>query len=303
MSAPQFHVEPIALTPGALLALASGQPDKYPALLDSAAQGALSHHSMLAALPRGTITLDADGGIQGAGPMTRENFLPVLERAWRDAARDAPGRPAQLPFAGGWIIYLGYELAREIEPTLQSWWPAASLVDARPVACAMRVPAVLIQDEAGKGLLVCEPDVTAAERASILDDLRRVTAGSRAMQPTPALPLVEEAAEAYIQRILAAQEYIRAGDIYQANLSRRPAMHWPTCIEGCVPPILHPSRPCASSVTFASCPRHPSDCCRSAAGGWTRVPLPAPIPVARRMRTIARWPRRSSPIPRNARNT
>jgi anthranilate synthase component I len=222
MSAPQFHVEPIALTPGALLALASGQPDKYPALLDSAAQGALSHHSMLAALPRGTITLDADGGIQGAGPMTRGNFLPVLERAWRDAARDAPGRPAQLPFAGGWIIYLGYELAREIEPTLQSWWPAASLVDARPVACAMRVPAVLIQDEAGKGLLVCEPDVTAAERASILDDLRRVTAGSRAMQPTPALPLVEEAAEAYIQRILAAQEYIRAGDIYQANLSR----HW-----------------------------------------------------------------------------
>ncbi len=67
MSAPHAHVEPLALAPHALLALASRWPDRYPVLLDSAAQGALSHFSMLAALPRATLTMDAAGQLQGLG--------------------------------------------------------------------------------------------------------------------------------------------------------------------------------------------------------------------------------------------
>ena len=137
-------------------------------LLDSAAQGALSHFSMLAALPRATLTMDAAGQLHGCGMDTAQSgFLAALEQLWREAAKDAPARPAHLPFAGGWIVYLGYELAREIEPTLRPWWPAASLTDARPVACAMRIPAALIQGEGG-AFLVTEPAVTPAERAQIL---------------------------------------------------------------------------------------------------------------------------------------
>ena len=113
-SAPPLHVEPIALAPGALLALASRWPDRYPVLLDSAAQGALSHFSMLAALPRATLTMDAAGNLHGFGKQaTQSGFLSTLEQLWREAAVDAPVRPSHLPFAGGWIIYLGYELARE----------------------------------------------------------------------------------------------------------------------------------------------------------------------------------------------
>jgi anthranilate synthase component 1 len=222
MSAPQVLVEPVALAPGALLALASRWPDRYPVLLDSAAQGALSHFSMLAALPRATLTMDAAGQLHGFGmDAAHGGFFAALEQLWRKSAVDAPARPAHVPFAGGWMVYLGYELAREVEPALRPWWPAASLADARPVACAMRVPAALIQGEGG-AFLVSEPSVTAEERACIREDLRQVGAAAsepaaRELQP---MQLLEEASAAYLTRIRRAQEYIRAGDIYQANLSR-----------------------------------------------------------------------------------
>lgn len=223
MSAPQVQVEPIALAPGALLALASRWPGRYPVLLDSAAQGAHSHFSMLAALPRATLTMDAAGKLHGPQSPPSGGFMPALEQLWKEAAQDAPARPSQLPFAGGWIVYLGYELAREIEPTLQPFWPAASLADRRPVACAMRVPAALLQDGQGGAFLVTEPTVTPEERAQILDDIRQVgDSFSHSSDPSgsPPIQLVEEAPDAYLSRIRRAQEYIRAGDIYQANLSR-----------------------------------------------------------------------------------
>ena len=221
MSAPQVLVEPVALAPYALQALAGRWPDRYPVLLDSAAQGALSHFSMLAALPRATLAMDAAGQLHGFGKQGAGGFLPTLEQLWRETANGAPLRPSRLPFAGGWIIYLGYELAREIEPTLRPWWPAASLTDARPVACAMRIPAALIQDQGG-AYLVTEPSVAPTERARILDDLRQIGAGPvpAAANGLPPLELLEEPPDAYLTRIRRAQEYIRAGDIYQANLSR-----------------------------------------------------------------------------------
>jgi anthranilate synthase component 1 len=87
------------------------------------------------------------------------------------------------------------------------------------VAVALRIPAVLMRDAQGRGLLIAEGQVTAAERAIIVADLA-ATAGA----PTPAMPAdiepQEEAPEAYLARVQRAQQYIGAGDIYQANLSR-----------------------------------------------------------------------------------
>jgi anthranilate synthase component 1 len=222
MSAPQILVEPVVLAPGALLALASRWPDRYPVLLDSAAQGALSHFSMLAALPRATLTMDAAGQLHGFGmDAAPGGFFAALEQLWRKSAADSPARPAHIPFAGGWMVYLGYEMAQEVEPALRPWWPAASLADARPVACAMRIPAALIQGEGG-AFLVTEPSVTPEERARIHEDLRQVgvAPGEPAAGELQSLELLEESPAAYLTRIRRAQEYIRAGDIYQANLSR-----------------------------------------------------------------------------------
>jgi anthranilate synthase component 1 len=223
MPAPVLHVEPLELAPGVLLKLAAARPDRYPVLLDSAADGPLSRDSMLAALPRGAVWLDARGGIHVSGDLPAlagDGFLPLLDAQWRFAAAHGPSqRPAHIPFGGGWFVYMGYELALEIEPALRPFWPATSLVDARPVAVALRVPAALVRDGAGQGYLVCEPSVRADERAGIMADLASA-ADSTQQDVESEVELGEEAPDAYLRRILLAQEHIRAGDIYQANISR-----------------------------------------------------------------------------------
>jgi anthranilate synthase component 1 len=223
MRAPSFHVEPIELSAEALLRLSAREPARYPVLLDSAAEGSLSQVSLLAALPRGRLWLDAAGCLhtEGALPPTREaGFLNALDALWRSESLPATDDPA-LPFRGGWFVYLGYELAREIEPTLEPWWPVKARADQRPVAWAMRVPAALLLDEHGQGHLVCEESVTEADRRLIREDVRVAGRG----EPPAASALIEADEEdpaAYLFRVRRAQEYIRAGDIYQGNLSR----HW-----------------------------------------------------------------------------
>ncbi len=222
MGAPSLHVESVPVAPGVLLELAGRHPARYPVLLDSAADGALSQVSLLAALPRGALWLDARGGLHTTGalpPLPATDFLGALDAHWRHAGQGSTPRPATLPFGGGWFVYLGYELALQVEPALAPWWPAESDRDARPVAVALRIPAALLQDAAGNAWLVAEPDVTGAELAGIRADIAAATG-----MPTPAagvhIAATEEDPDAYITRIRRAQDYIRAGDIYQANLSR-----------------------------------------------------------------------------------
>jgi anthranilate synthase component 1 len=222
MSAPALHIERLELPQDALLKLAAAHPDRYPVLLDSAAEGPLSRTSLLAALPRGALWRDARGGMHVSGalpPLSTAGFLGTLDAQWRTAAAGAAPLPPELPFAGGWMVYLGYELALEIEPALRAFWPSASRMDARPVAVALRIPAALLRTADRRGLLVTEAQVSATERAGILADLAAALRG-----PLPAMPADieprEEAPEAYLRRIARAQQYIAAGDIYQANLSR-----------------------------------------------------------------------------------
>ncbi|HTQ36745.1 MAG TPA: chorismate-binding protein, partial [Steroidobacteraceae bacterium] len=222
MTAPALHVERVRIAPGALLRLAAAMPERYPVLLDSAAEGPLSRSSLLAALPCGMLWLDARGGVHTSGqlpPLATRGFMAALDAQWRAAAGDAAGPAAELPFGGGWFVYLGYELALEIEPALRAFWPPASSTDARPVAVALRVPAALLQQADGSGVLIAEASVGRAERERLLAELAAAAMGADPAAGANVVP-IEEAPEAYLQRILLAQEYIRAGDIYQANLSR-----------------------------------------------------------------------------------
>lgn len=226
MRAPVPHIEPVEIPEGALLRLAGLYPDRYPALLDSAASGALSQTTLLAALPRGSLRMDAQGVVRADGevrtPAGQGGFLAGLDAAWREArALGTSSAPTgSLPFTGGWIVYLGYELALEIEPSLAAPWPQASRQDGRPVACALRIPAVLAREPSGQGWLIAESGVSETERATIRTDLRAAALAD--LPPAPSLDAVEEDPARYIERVQRAQQYIAAGDIYQANLSR----HW-----------------------------------------------------------------------------
>jgi anthranilate synthase component I len=233
MRASRLHVEPLAVPPGALLHLASRSPDRYPVLLDSAAQGALSQYTVLAALPRGAMWIDAAGRFHRDGAIaagdSAGSFLDAFDEAWRVAGQGAGELPPGLPFGGGWMVYLGYELALQIEPKLQSSWPTSSRADARPVALALRVPAAISTDAHGQGWLVAEPGVMEAELAAIRADVARAgEADSSSHAPEGTIHAVEEAPEAYIRRVERAKDYIRAGDIYQANLSR----YWRATLPG-----------------------------------------------------------------------
>lgn len=195
-----------------LLALHRAHPARYPALLESAASGgAQGRYSMLLAAPGERLLRRSDGSVQGPG--SGPGFLARFED-WcaREATADAP---AEQPFAGGWFVLLGYELAGEIEPTLTlppSPLPTCSL--------AWRMHAAIVHDHERNDTVVLAEGGHEAVATAVLGDLAALP---EATPPGPARPVVvsEEPEQRYLDAVARALEHIAAGDIYQANLSRR----------------------------------------------------------------------------------
>jgi anthranilate synthase component 1 len=197
-----------------LTTLAARAPERYPLLLDSATAGPLSEASVLLAQPRAALWLTADGELQSSGVTVHgTGFLEALENWWR--AESLPGPPAALPFSGGWALFLSYELAQEVEPHLKL--PRTPLPWQ---AFALRTPCALVHElRSGRVLAVAEAQAHAA-----LEELEAdARAAARAAEAPDTLRIVgvsEEDAAAYLARVVRAKEYVRAGDVYQANLSR-----------------------------------------------------------------------------------
>ncbi len=201
------------MPPTVLQHLAGAHPERFPLLLDSAAEGPLSAASLLLAYPQAALWLAPDGtlGSHGLRPEGR-TFLDALEAWWR-AERTPEPEPA-LPFTGGWALFLSYELAQEVEPQLKL--PRAPLPWA---AFALRTPAALVHElKSGRVLSVAEPG--AGELLDALERDARAAAGAAAGGGLEILGVREEDPAAYLERVMRAKEYVRAGDIYQANLSR-----------------------------------------------------------------------------------
>lgn len=220
------RVRTLDVPPAVLRRLAAAQPHDYPVLLDSVAQGPLGRVSILAARPRAALWLDALGRVGASGDVPHgEGFLATLERWWLDERTEGVSDAgAEMPFTGGWVVFLSYELAQEIEPRLRL--PALPASELPWRALALRTPCALVHVHAtGRVLAVAE-----AEYAGDLDRLERdagaaLEGGARGAlrepaSPLPALRITEEDPEKHLARVRRAQEYIRAGDIYQANLSR-----------------------------------------------------------------------------------
>jgi anthranilate synthase component 1 len=170
------------------------------------------------------LRLCADGRLSGPHAAAAPGFLAALE-SWWTALRIAPGSlspsslrtasaEARLPFRGGWLVYLGYEVAAEIEPRL-----ALPQSPDSTAALAIRAPAAWIRDrQSGAAWVVAE-----LGQEALLDrfehDVR--SAGRRRPDPTQAFEIEEEDParfEAAVARVL---DFIAAGDVYQVNLSRR----------------------------------------------------------------------------------
>ena len=136
-------VRELGVPPAVLRRLATRLPARYPVLLDSAAEGPLSRTSVLLAEPRAALWLDADGNLGAEGVGVQGNtFFAALENWWLAEREPADPRP-DLPFSGGWAIFLSYEMAREVEPRLAL--PRSTLPWQ---AFALRTPCALIHDRA-----------------------------------------------------------------------------------------------------------------------------------------------------------
>jgi len=188
-------------------------PAAYPGLLESGAGTAAAGGGRFDILPMADgecLRLGRDGALSGphAGD---KGFLTALENWW--TALRVPEAASPLPFSGGWLIYLGYELASEIEPRLNLPRSADPVV-----ALAIRAPAAWIRDRAtGQAWVIAEPGY---EYLLAAFEQRVSTLPAPAAPVAAGLVIEEDAPEAYLRSVRRALEYIAAGDVYQSNLSR-----------------------------------------------------------------------------------
>ena len=195
-----------------LLAPAAVLPERYPCLLQSVSHGtAQSRYDILFAFPGDRFTLSADGIVRdGAGRTQPGRFLDALDRAWQ--AERLPGHDDDLPFHGGWILLLSYELVGEIEPSLVLQAPSDL-----PLALAVRCPAAVIVDH----LLGCTTLIAEAGHEHLLDlleaDLELPVSWSSLPEPESC---IEDASEDFLDGVERIHDHLYAGDIFQVNLSR-----------------------------------------------------------------------------------
>lgn len=214
-----------------LLALARAWPDDFPFLLESSAlskQGP-SHgrHSML--LLAGERHLWA-----GAGGLDPAAFFSRL-RDWFDVERVAFDESASdLPFRGGWFLYLGYEMAAAVEPVLDLPPNRSGLPDA--IACRCPGAIVVFHGEGPARAVAVAEDRDSMERilgrlsgmGGAADGTARTEAASSDMGE-----VFEGDPQVFKDGVRRIHEYLLAGDVFQVNLSRG----WQARLHGAADPL------------------------------------------------------------------
>ena len=115
--------------------------ERYPFLLESVNHNENNRYSLLFAFPKESIVLDN---------LSDFDFLKKLDSRCIQNNTDS-----ELPFTGGWFVYLSYELIGEIEPVLKPANHESNL----PIAYAVKVPTVIYTDhKIGKTFLYDEED-------------------------------------------------------------------------------------------------------------------------------------------------
>ena len=199
-----------------LLALHRAAPARYPLLLQSVAHGtAQSRWDLLLATSGESLQLARDGTVRDAfGAAVEGGFLDALDATWQ--AQRLPREEPRWPFRGGWALFLAYELAAEIEPVLQ-------LPDADgdfPVAQAKRCPAAVLRDHASGECFAIAETGHEAMLETILADVAAGTKLPALAEWQPPAMLHEDPPRDFTDGVERILDYLAAGDVFQANLSR-----------------------------------------------------------------------------------
>ena len=199
-----------------LLALHRLDPQRYPVLLESVASGTAQGRWDFLLVADGTgLRLDTDGITRDMrGHVEAGDFLAVLDRHWQ--AQRTPREEPRWPFRGGWALLLAYELAQQVEPVLRLPHGPAT----QPVALALRCPAAVLRDRStGDCVIVAE-----AGQGDLIDRTADDVARIGQMPPLPAWQppsrIDEDEPQRFTNGVDRILDYLRAGDIFQVNLSR-----------------------------------------------------------------------------------
>lgn len=179
--------------------------------------------SFLSAAPRRVVTAEHATG----DPFTvLEEVLAGCGVAPGEDAR-GPGRDDSFPFPGGVVGYLAYEAGWALERLPE---PAPDDVGL-PESWFGVYDWALVWDRAEEGCRLLGWILPGSEREGLearmervaerLADAPAVEAGDPSGVPSPAPPRSSLDREAYMAGVVRIREYIRAGDLFQANLTRR----------------------------------------------------------------------------------
>lgn len=208
----------------------SPQPDSV-VLESSAGDSRIARHDLLAARARGRFTVtDGQWSLSDDWPADRPpptlspwNALRWLLQRTQGAGSD--------PFAGGWVGYLGYDLAPLIERLPRRRPRAGALPD---LSLAYYDTFAIRDRITGQARVHAVDRFQEGERSRIerQESLEALLAGSSARIADPIeAPFVDDirpdvSAAEYQRMVARAIEYIGAGDIFQVNLSQRFSGRW-----------------------------------------------------------------------------
>jgi anthranilate synthase component 1 len=218
-------------------------PACYPVLLESAAGGAQGRWDLLLAAEGNGLRLDADGITRRLdGTVIAGDFLAALDADWH--ALRMPRDEPRWPFRGGWALFLGYELAAQVEPVLDL--PQAP--GALPTGLALRCPAAVLRDHAtGQCIALAEPGHGAwIERIGADVAAAGVLAAPAAWQAPARID--EDPPGRFTAGVARVLDYLAAGDVFQVNLSRA----WQVSFDAALDPsALHARLRHANPAPFA----------------------------------------------------
>lgn len=215
--------------PPDLVALHKLNRERYPFLLQSVAQSTQQvQFDILFAFPQQTLFLNNSGKlfirtVDGNELDLKENddFLAAFDNQWRTLHISRDAYEHEIPFHGGWFLFLGYELAQQIEPSLNL--PQATGADL-PVAFATHIPVAIVFNRSSGDWFLAAESAFREHLAFVEQDLALV---SSATEPDDiVLPdaiiksIFEEPAEKYLASVRRVKKYIKDGDVFQVNLSR-----------------------------------------------------------------------------------
>jgi len=195
-----------------LLNLAEINPSKYPFLLESSSRGnKLNRSSILFFSPKLILK-----------KYKKNLFFSELNNIWKTEKLnqlEIYEDDYKIPFFGGWFIYLGYEMAREIESKLDI--PDSPFL--LPDAFAARVSTAIIYDNIKRKLFLVSDKKNGCEEdfENILHDISNINPDERRSKTSGKIEVVSKGSkDEHQKQVRTCIDYIYEGEIFQANLSR-----------------------------------------------------------------------------------